>query len=314
MADRILVVGESLVDVILAPDGSTEDFPGGSPANLAVALTRLGAAVELATAFGPDERGDLLAAHFHAAGVRLVGDPRILPRTSTAVATVDGDGTARYEFDMLTELVAPPTVPERIHVHTGSIGAAAEPGSTAVARTLAAHAPTATVSYDINARPAVTGAGHGLVRHVEAIARLSDVVKASDEDLAIVYPGVPLDTAAHRLLELGPVAVVVTHGPDGAACYTNGGVIRVPGLPVEVVDTIGAGDSFGAALLDGLWRAGLLGAARRPDLRTTPGDLWRAVLARATAAAVLSVSRPGADPPTLAELDDAHGVPSFTTA
>lgn len=309
---RVLVVGESVVDVVPMPDGSTAEHPGGSPANVAVALTRLGVPVDLVTAVGPDTRGDLLLHHLHRSGVRVVGDTAILPRTSTAVARLDADGAASYDFDLRTDLADPPPSEDRAHVHAGSVAAVVEPGRSAVHRVLASHRKTATISYDINARPALTGSGPHLAAAVEEVCALSDLVKASDEDLAVVYPGMPTEEAARRLLALGPASVIVTRGAAGATCYTPEQEVRVPGFGVRVVDTIGAGDSFLAALLDGLLRTGCLGEAGADRLSRASRAQWYAVLSRANAAAAITVSRAGANPPTHHELDPvgtelAHG-------
>lgn len=303
MAESVLVLGESLVDVVHAADGTRVAHAGGSPANVAVALSRLGIPVELATAFGADDFGVLLERHFAAAGVRLVGERLTLPRTSSAVATIDPSGEASYQFDIsaVLPLVAPDR--RRIHVHTGSIGALLGPGGAAVAGTIETHVQHATVSYDVNVRPAVTGSGPALRSGVERLARRCDLVKASDEDLAVLYPGASLDDAARRLLDLGPVAVVVTEGGDGSRCYTRDEVFRALGRAATVVDTIGAGDAFAAALVDGLNRRGCLGATGRASLRAADRAVWGDVLDRANTAAAISVSRGGASPPTRAELD-----------
>ena len=299
-----LVIGESLVDIVSLTDGSSVEHPGGSPANVAVALARLGADVGLATAYADDRLGRLLDQHFADAGVSLVGDPHVLARTSSAVATLDESGAATYAFDL--EWVLPPLPPSddpAALVHTGSLGAVMEPGAGTVAATVAELARTSTVSYDINARPAATGVDEGIVSRVEALVALSDVVKASDEDLEALYPGSAVEKTVRRLLGLGAGTVVVTWGGEGASCHTTAGSFEVAAERVDVADTIGAGDSFCAALLDGLRRRDLFGAARRPDLRSLPLDAWREVVERANRAAAITVSRPGANPPSEAELE-----------
>lgn len=303
VAERVLVLGESVVDVVDAPGGVTVEHPGGSPANVAVALTRLGVPVDLVTAVGADTRGDLLLEHLRSAGVTVVGDAAILPRTSTAIARLDAAGGATYVFDLRTDLAEPDPSPDRTHVHVGSVAAVVEPGRSVVRRTLASSRTAATVSYDINARPALTGTGPALTAAVEEVCSLSDLVKASDEDLAAVHPDADLDESARRILALGPAAVVVTRGSKGATCFTADHVVDAPGFDVGVVDTIGAGDSFLAGLLDGLLRAGRLGRSGRAGLRATSRAQWYSVLSRANAAAAITVSRPGADPPTQRDLD-----------
>ncbi|WP_246000234.1 PfkB family carbohydrate kinase [Nocardioides pocheonensis] len=299
----ILVVGESLVDVVKRSDGSIEEHPGGSPANVAVALARLGATVELGTAYSGDRLGRLLDKHFELAGVGFAGDPHVLGHTSSAVATIDEAGAATYLFDIGGQLTPPLPSEEPVLVHTGSLAAVLEPGCLVVAETVARLAATATISYDVNARPAATGVTAELVRQVESLAAASDVVKASDEDLVALYPGREAASSARHLLDLGAGAVVETRGAGGAACYTPGGRIECVAEPVTVADTIGAGDSFCAAMLDGLRLRGLLGAENREALRSLPLDAWREVLARATRAAAITVSRQGANPPTRVELD-----------
>lgn len=301
MAEPFLVLGESLVDLVPHADGTRSERSGGSPANVAVALARLGAEVALATAVGPDERGRRVLEHLRTAGVALACDPVVLGRTSTAAATLGEDGSASYVFDVSGDLRAPDPEPARQHVHAGSIAAVLEPGASVVVESLAAHASSATLSYDVNARPAVTGAGPGLTDAVLRIVGVVDLVKASDEDLAIVFPGLGVAAAVDRLLAAGPAAVVVTRGARGASCATARGWVDAPAEPTTVSDTIGAGDSFCAALLHDLHAAGRLGRGSEP-LATAPREVWERALGRANAAAAVTVSRPGADPPTLAEL------------
>jgi len=299
---RVLVVGEALVDIVRYADGSVGEHAGGSPANVAVALARLGHAVDLATSLGDDRLGALLRRHFAEAGVSLVGEPSFGVRTSSALASLDETGAASYTFDLAWELAPPPVDPPPVLVHTGSLGAVLMPGAEAVAETVAALRESATVSYDLNARPAATGVERALVERVERLVALSDVVKASDEDLLALYPDLPVEAAAERLLALGAGAVVVTWGARGAVCHTAAGVVSAPAGRATVADTIGAGDSFCAALLHGLLERDLAGAPRRTELATLSLDAWRPVLEQANRAAAITVSRPGADPPTLAEL------------
>lgn len=288
----VLVVGESLIDVVTDASGDTVEWPGGSAANVAVALARLGRPTRFATSFADDARGRVLASHLAGAGVELAADPYLLDRTSSAAATIAADGSASYVFDLDWRLgpvagvddagLAPPAF-----VHVCSIGAVLEPGADDVLRVLDHLADTpARVVYDVNARPAITGTGPEVLGRVEAVARRAEIVKASDEDLAVLYPTLGLDEAAARLLSLGPRAVVVTRGGEGATWFDAEEVLQVPATPVDVVDTIGAGDTFSAALIDALW----------------DGSSPAAALEHAARAAAINVTRPGADPPTRAEL------------
>ena len=292
-----LVVGESLVDIVQRPDGSTLEYAGGSAANVAVALARLGRPVELATSFADDERGAVLARHLNQSAVGLVGDPHRLERTSTALATIAVDGSASYTFDIEWRLPEIPEIGPKV-VHTCSLGAVMAPGATDVRRLLERLRPQALVSYDVNTRPAVTGVGPEVVQAVEGVVALADLVKASDEDLHALYPDDTVEGAVERLRDLGAPAVIVTRGQGGATWYGPDGRVDVAAQEVPVVDTIGAGDTFGAAVLDALWDLGAVGG-RLPGLGSSDVDR---VLRHAARAAAVTVSRPGADPPYRHEL------------
>ncbi len=287
MESFALVIGEALVDVVVGADGRHTERPGGSGANVAVALARLGRPVRFATGFADDERGRVLAQHLADAGVVLANDPHALERTSSAQATIDADGSATYEFDFDWRLNPVPSQAPRF-VHVCSLGAVVSPGAEQVIELLEQWRGSTMTSYDVNARAAVTGVGPDVLARVERVAALSDLVKASDEDLAALYPGHTVDEAAAHLLGLGPRAVAVTRGGAGATWWSAVGHVDVPARPAQVVDTIGAGDTFSAAVLDALW----------DDLDRDPAE----VLEHAGRAAAVTVSRAGADPPYHHEL------------
>jgi fructokinase len=293
----VVVVGESLVDIVERPDGTTVEHAGGSAANVAVALARLGRPVQLLTAYADDARGSFLARHLNQSAVGLVGDPHVLDRTATALASLADDGSASYTFDIEWRL---PEVSglDALVVHACSIGAVLEPGAGDVRRLLGAARPHTTVSYDLNARPAVTGAGPDVVSATEQVVALADLVKASDEDLEVLYPGVAYAQVVGHLLSLGPAAVVVTRGQRGATWHGSGLHVSVPAVEAEVADTIGAGDTFGAGIIDALWDLDVLGGR----LTGLEADQVETVLRHAARAAAVTVSRPGADPPYRHEL------------
>lgn len=304
-APRALVVGEALIDVVRRADGSVSEHPGGSPLNVAIGLARLGRGVDLLTWFGADSHGQALIDHLAESGVDLVPGSSTADRTSLATAILDAAGAATYVFDLSWHVPAgwtAPAVPPLV-VHTGSIGAILEPGGADVARILAEHRATASITYDPNMRPSLMPPPEQTRPMVEALVALSDVVKVSDEDLAWLEPGSdPLDVA-RRWATTGPAAVVVTRGGDGAVAFTSTGeVVEVVAPRVTVADTVGAGDSFMGGLIDGLWGAGLLGADRRTALHAAGPTTWSAVLDRCARIAAITVSRPGANPPTAAEL------------
>src|SRR5688572_17864942 len=190
MSDTVLVVGESLIDIVRGGDGSTAEFPGGSAANVAVAMARLDRTVRFATSWGDDDRGRVLADWLARDRVELAADPFAVVSTSTAQATLGSDGHATYAFDLTWRLNPLPDAPPPLVVHTCSLGAVLQPGAAEVVALLERLREFATISYDVNARPAITGTGPELVAQVERVAALSDLVKASDEDLATLYGGV----------------------------------------------------------------------------------------------------------------------------
>ncbi|GAA1955624.1 carbohydrate kinase [Nocardioides panacihumi] len=311
-ADEALVVGEALVDVIRDGRGAVSEHAGGSPANVAVGLARLGRPTTLLTRLGEDRHGRLVAEHLHREGVALpLG--RQAAATSYAEALIGPDGSADYRFSLewtlpeLPDLAEVAELPRPIVVHTGSLGAVVPPGADTVIDLLSARRGEATVTYDLNIRPAVMGEGADLWARVARVVALADVVKASDEDLAHLVPGATASDAARRLLDLGPVAVVVTGGGEGAVCLTRHGSTSTPAPEVVVADTVGAGDSFCSAMIDRLWEWGALGGSARPTLRSLDLAAWSDVLDHAAAAAAITVSRPGANPPTRADLESAPG-------
>ena len=302
---RTLVVGESLIDIVHRADGSTQEHVGGSPANVAVGLARLGHDVALATMVGADERGARIADLLGSEGVILTDGSLGRQTTSVATSTLDSRGAATYTFELAWELSATQPLDGVTHVHTGSIAATLEPGASAVLTTLQDARPTATISYDPNARPSLMGDPHEIRAKMEQLIGLSDVVKASDEDIAWMYDGAPLSDILRLWGLLGPPLVVVTRGGKGVlvGLTVTGELTSIDAPAIEVVDTVGAGDSFMAGLVSGLLDAGLLGGVQaRERLRSASLADVRPAVDRALACAAITVSRPGADPPRLAEL------------
>ncbi|MFC8764318.1 carbohydrate kinase [Streptomyces sp. NPDC057193] len=297
-----LVIGECVADVVRAPVGSDvadRVHPGGSPANVAYGLGRLGRDVTLLTQLADDLHGRRIAEHLTAAGVRVEvgGAPE---RTPSAVVGLDAHGTASYTFDIAWTLTAgAPADLAPAHVHIGSIAAVTDPGAATVLAETERLRSRATVSYDPNVRPALMGEHDAAVARVERCVALSDLVKASDEDLAWLYPGEDPGTVAARWLTLGPGVVLVTRGAAGSLAVTRRGTVVADAPPVAVVDTVGAGDSFMSAVLDTLAGHG------REELGALGAEHLAGLLRTAGAAAAVTVSRAGAHPPDRAELDAA---------
>lgn len=307
MSGYVLAVGEALVDEVHRPDGSSAEHPGGSVANVALTLGRLGREVRLGTWLGADARGDLVRGWLAESQVVLVEGSDGAERTSVALATLDDAGSATYDFD-LTWQVPAGALPDAagddapLAVHTGSIAAMLEPGAAQVRQVLEAARAASTTTYDPNARPAIMGAPDEVRPRVEALVQLSDVVKVSDEDLDWLYPGTDPVAVARDWQRGTPALVVVTFGGKGAVAVSDAGEVEAVAPRVEVVDTVGAGDSFMGALIDGLWEHDLLGAARRDALNAVDAETVQNVLDRCVAVAAITVSRAGANPPRRQEV------------
>lgn len=300
----VLVVGEALVDIVERADGAIAESPGGSPANVALALGRLGRHPRLLTAIGDDLRGEAVRAWLAASDVALQG--RSAVRTSTALARLDARGAATYEFDLVWQIESAGTETADV-LHVGSIAATLEPGASAVAEILGQHRGRALISYDPNIRPSLVGDGDGdgdsVRSRVLALIERADVVKASDEDVHWLHPGEEIAQVARRWVQSGPPLVVVTTGSSGCLAVTPGFELRLPAVEVDVVDTVGAGDTFMAGLIDGLLAESASGPDARAVLKSLGAERLASLLSGSALAAAVTVSRPGADPPTRAELD-----------
>jgi fructokinase len=302
--DDVLVVGEALVDIVVRPDGSREEHPGGSPANVALGLARLGRRARLLTRLGDDERGAAVRSHLENSGVLLEPGSVVPGRTSTATALIDDAGVATYDFALDWRLPPDAATGPASVLHTGSIAASLPPGGDDVVALLERSAGQVTVTYDPNARPRLMGEADAARARVERIVELCDLVKVSDEDLDWLTPGEDVSSVARAWLDRGPGLVVVTRGGQGALALTREGAVEVAAPRIAVVDTVGAGDSFMSALIDHLATADLLGSGRRDALRAIPLDGVRAMLSHAVRVAAITCSRAGANPPIRAELAD----------
>lgn len=287
----VLVIGEALMDITVSKAGALET-PGGGPANIALGLARRGVGAALLTRLGRDERGSAIARHLEASGVSILPESFHDGATSTARATLDERGAATYEFDIAWDVPRDVAVGEIPVIHTGSLGVFLEPGAEAVTAILDAH-PHAIVTFDPNIRPGLVGDPDAARARFEAIARRAAVVKLSDEDAAYLFAIESVDAVIDAILALGPNLVAVTRGGDGATLSTRDHRVEVTAPRVDVVDTIGAGDTFMASLL------------AEPAIRSgadLDGDDLAAIGRRAVAAAAVTVSRAGADLPWAREL------------
>lgn len=309
---RVVTLGEALVDLIGEPDAAAPHRtvyrarPGGSPMNVAVASARLGSPTAFITRFSTDAFGALLRAHVAAAGVDLRWSEIGPEPTSLAVVTLDEHKNASYGFyragtaDVAYDPRPRPSLPASVGVGSVTVSLIRDPAREAHRDVVRDHGRRGRSRVvwvvDPNVRPALVDDWGAFARDVDAWAELADVVKVSTEDLEAL--GATEASAAARWLSFGVAAVVVTAGGDGARLYRPGREpIAVPGRTVAVVDTVGAGDTFTAALCQGLLGQGPPAAL--------PDEAWSQLLRRSVVASSITCTRAGADPPTTAELEAA---------
>ncbi len=303
--DRALVIGEALIDIVERDGQIIGEHVGGSPLNVAIGLARLGRGVDFLTHVGDDPRGRRITEYVKQSGAELVPGSMTADHTPTALATLDESGSAQYVFDIDWELAGTPEVAPPLVAHTGSIATVLEPGCRAVAALLDAYHLSATLTFDPNVRPVLIEDQEQGRTRIDRLVERCDVVKASDEDMRWIDPNRTPETVARTWLALGPSIVAVTMGERGAFAMCAAGTARVQARPVDVVDTVGAGDAFMTGLIDALWLLGLLGADKRAELRRISVDTLTGVLQTATLSSALTVARAGADLPDRAARDAA---------
>jgi fructokinase len=314
----VAVAGEVIIDLVPADvDDLFRAVPGGSPANVAVGLHRLGVPTRLVARLAGDPMGRRLRRHLETNGLDLGHVVAAAEPTSLAIVSVEEDGTVGYDFRVdgtadwqWTDAELADAVDEDVvALHVGSLAMAIEPGASSLRRLVERARGEVTISFDPNVRPLLMGLREDVVSRVEGLVAVSDVVKASAEDLAWLHPDEAPATVAARWLGLGPSLVAITLGPDGVLAVGSASpLVQRPAVPVTVVDTVGAGDAFMAALLAGLGHRGLLGRSRTGRLRALAGAELAAVLDDAALAAALTCARPGADPPSAEQLQQARQV------
>ena len=308
----IVVGGEALVDLV-DERGMLHPVAGGGPFNTAIALGRLDVPVAYLGTLSRDEYGGLLAGLLVDAGV----DMSLVRRSDapTALAVVDrrDDGRNTYTFQLtgtsFTDLTpeALPVLPEHAGViHVGTLGLAVDPPAAAYEVLIAREAGRRTIVLDPNVRPAVFGDQTSYRARFERITQLADIVKMSDDDAAWIYPGLGTDDIVEHVLRLGPRLVAVTLGTEGAIAASRDGRACVPAVRVTVADTVGAGDSFGAALLAALIERAALDPGTTPPLDDA---LLEEAVTYAVTASAITCTRTGAVPPSRAEIDAWIGSP-----
>jgi fructokinase len=311
------VAGEAIVDLVATEGGTYHPHPGGSPANVAVGLARLGIPVRMGARISEDRFGTLLRAHLEGNGVDcrttvLAGQPSSLALVSTGA---DGqpsydlrlEGTCDWQWNR-AEAMALHT-PDLAALHLGSLATVIAPGAAILLELADGARADTTISYDPNIRPAITESIPDARERIEELIALADIVKLSDADLAWLRPGTSPERFVRQRARSGAAVSVVTCGADGAVgAAPQTGILHVPTHPVTVVDTIGAGDSYLSTLLAGLHRRKLLGGAHRAALSALTTDGLFRLMERAACAAALACGQTGSAPPTLKELNRARAL------
>jgi fructokinase len=302
----IVVGGEALVDLV-DDHGVHRPVPGGGPFNTAVALGRLGVPVAYLGTLSRDDHGTLLARVLIEAGVDVSLIRRSDAPTPVALVHRQNDGRNTYTFQLtetsFTDLPpeAIPTLPGDVWaIHVGTLALAVDPPAAAYEALLAREAGFRKIVLDPNVRPAVFGDQLLYRARFERLTRLADVVKLSVHDAAWIYPELEPAAVTERLLGFGPRLVAITMGTLGASAASSEGQAYVPAVPVAVVDTVGAGDVFGAALLAALVERDALEQA---PTRPLDHSLLKEAVEYAVTAAAITCTRRGADAPSRAELD-----------
>ena len=302
----VAVAGEALVDLIADGNGLWP-FPGGGPYNTAVALGRLGVPVRYLGRLSEDAFGQELGERLAESGV----DCRYVLRSPapTPLAVVRRTAAGDHDFSFYLEgtayadleLADLPQLEEDVAaLHVGTLALATDPPAAAYEALIARERERRLVLVDPNIRPAVFGDPATYRRRIDAWTGQVHVLKLSDADAAWLYPGVDLDAVVTSLLAREVRIVVLTLGARGAFARTSSAQARVPAFEVDTVDTVGAGDAFGAGLLRWLWDACSLDPTAVGHL--DEGELCEA-LSFAAAVAALQCMRAGADPPTLVEVE-----------
>jgi len=312
----VAVAGEALVDLVPAPVGGYfEIAPGGSPANVALGLARLGVPARLLARIADDMLGKRIREHLTHNGVQLDHAVAAAEQTSLAMVSLDADGSPAYDFringtadwqwtaDEVAGALDPGASGPVVALHSGSLALTTPPGDSVLRDLLARSAETVTISYDPNCRPMLMGDPEVVRQGVHELLTVADVVKVSSEDLGWLVPEMKPEQVVDDWLSRGPTVVAVTLGSDGVIAGTSSGLqARRPGVAIKVIDTVGAGDTFSAALLAGLHRQNLLGADKRRDLAAIDYSTLDELLHDAVLAAAIACSRRGADPPTRGDL------------
>ncbi len=297
----IWVCGEVLIDLIPGADGVRVPHVGGGPANTAKALARLGHDVQFIDGISTDEYGVAARKELLDDEVKLDLALTSDKPTCLAIVSLDANGGASYEFkidgtatfDFDLKWLPDPSRYKPQVLHIGTLVTVIQPGADVLYDWAMQVAEFAPIVFDPNIRPSVMGDRDLYEAAVEKWAALSSVIKVSDDDMAWLYPGQKYEDVAKRWISDGAALVVVTRGSNGVIGFTVDGAVEVDGAKITVADTVGAGDTVGAIIVEAMVEKGILALT---------GDVLKATLRRAAVAAGITCSRKGAQPPYKHEL------------
>ena len=299
--NQVWLAGEVLIDLI--PEGSErKPIVGGGPANTAKALSKIGIDTQFIDGISTDNYGQMAKAELISAGVKLDYVKYSDKPTCSAIVSLSNSGSATYEFviqntatfNFTSDWLPNPKSEGPSLLHIGTLATAIEPGASVLFEWAQSVAKVAPVVFDPNIRPAVISDRDLYVKQVERWVSISSSVKVSDEDIKWLYPSLEIEQVVNNWLTKGPSLIVVTYGDKGLAGYRVGEKVSVDAIKVAVADTVGAGDTVGAILVEAIVKDGL---------KSLSGVRLEMMLKRAAKAAAITVSRSGANPPTLKEIE-----------
>ena len=298
---QVWVIGEVLIDLI--PAGvDRKPIVGGGPANIAKALSKIGIDTQFIDGISTDDYGQMAKDELLATGVKLDHVKYSDKLTCLAIVSLSDSGSASYEFvientatfDFNLDWLPNPQTKRTSLLHIGTLATAIEPGASVLFDWAQSVAKVAPIVFDPNIRPAVISDRKQYVMQVERWVSISSAVKVSDEDIRWLYPSFEIEQVVNNWLAKGPSLIVVTYGDNGLVGYRVGEKVSVDAVKVVVADTVGAGDTVGAILVEAIVKDGL---------DTLSGVKLEMMLKRAAKAAAITVSRSGANPPTLKEIE-----------